>query len=288
VAKGCPFSTLSAAAACGASKLLQLLIDAGAPLDATTGNALRVSALHYATEYPIYETANATLSPGERVARSLRCIKKLLRAGADSRVRRFDGALAVEAVLVVGDLRIADAIFAAEEQRGVVTDDAFAARKWPEHMEWERMLRAAVAAYRVTGDATVPEGLRLKARTLEDDPQVQRMISMSGARPGEFTACMVEDLDDPALVESVQNVRFVEAASARPEMAARQAAVAAQAPREADATERRCAAPDCGMMGALLKACPCRSAWYCGYAPRRLSVRCFFGVLTPQHWRAQS
>jgi hypothetical protein len=139
-------------------RAVAVLLEAGAGANDRTGVYFVTSPLHWAVASPMQRGARVT------VEQTLRCVRCLLRAGADTRFRRFDGSLAVELVLSVGDLRVADAIFEAEERLGVNVDDA-PPGTWPPLLERERTLRAAVAAYRRTGDASLPEALRLTART---------------------------------------------------------------------------------------------------------------------------
>ena len=222
-------------------------------MDATTDSKLRATALHAAVFHPLEDSAVS--SPGEAVEQSLRCVKALLRAGADTRLRRFDGMLAVEFVMLVGDLRIADAIFAAEERRGILVDDEDAERIWPENVKRERALRAAVAAYRNTGDAELPSALRLN-KPLE----VEVVDRPPGAGPEwRFVDSNEAIVGRAALSKAVSSAGAVTS----PVLVARQTALAGLAPREADAAARRCYAPGCATLGALLKACPCRTAWYC-------------------------
>jgi hypothetical protein len=157
--EGRPFSPLCTAAACGRELVIKCLLAAGADVNDTTGNCYRATPLHFAVHAPsMYSGSGA--DEAQLVEKSLRCVRRLLRAGADTRARRFDGGLAVSAVLCVGDLRIADAIFAAEDASRGAEAAAAPADVPPEELERERALRAAVAEYRRTGDALVPASLR--------------------------------------------------------------------------------------------------------------------------------
>lgn len=277
VANGRPVIPLHVAAAEGLAAILQYLLDSGAPVDATTGNIFGAPALHIAVESPF---AMKHLSPSDAVERSLLCVKRLLRAGADTRLRAVNGALPVEPVLLVGDLRAADAIFAAEERRGIVVaaDDA-AAHGWPARVKEENALRAAVAAYRRTGDAAVPQALR-KSIFLIPDSFLRRVHeegwSVMPSRAGD---------DKDKLGQAVRHVINIEP-EYNEETEALQAALAAQVPREAAAAAHRCAAPGCTAVGALLKQCPCRSAYYCRCARVAHSQALCPCVLRMQHARS--
>ena len=176
---------------------------------------------------------------------SLRCVRRLLRAGADTRLRRADGALPVHAVLLVGDLRVADAIFEAEERRGTAVDASQMDRK-------ERTLRAAVAVYRRTGDASLPASLRERLCTFD--------LPWSGAQLKD-----VQVIDSTTHAEPAVSIRTLPTRDV-PGVAATQAGVEAHVPRSAD-DANCCAAPGCGALGAALKMCLCRSAYYCRCAP---------------------
>ena len=177
----------------------------------------------------------------------MRCVRRLLRAGADTRLRRADGALPVHAVLLVGDLRVADAIFEAEERRGTTCDASLMDQK-------ERTLRAAVAVYRRTGDASLPAPLRERLCTFD--------LPWSAA---QLKNVRVIDSSASTAAESARTIRTLPTRDV-PGVAATQAGVEAHVPRSAD-DANRCAAPGCGALGAALKMCPCRSAYYCRCAP---------------------
>jgi hypothetical protein len=240
VARQKPFSTLAAAAMFGAERVLKFLLDAGADVNDRTGNSYGASALHFAVEMPL------TMRGGDAsvaAQQSLRCVRHLLRAGADTRLPRFDGNLAVDAVMLVGDLRVADAIFEAEERRGVSVASL---------SEAQRELQRAVATYRRTGDASLPEALR-KTRGLQVD------WPPKGSKPGDWQLLDASQMTPEMLASArVLPTRAVPHAA----FAAMQAGVEAHVPRSADEGQR-CAAPGCGTLGAALKMCPCRSAYYC-------------------------
>ena len=237
------YAPLCAAAHYGAARVLACLLDAGAVPNDRTG--AQASALHFAVERPLLSRREARLA----VEQSLRCVRCLLRAGANTRARRFDGSLAVHSVLLVGDLRIADAIFEAEDRRGVNVDDA-PPGTWAALLERERTLRAAVAEYRRTGDASLPEVLRVKTRlTISWTPP-------AGEADGEAA---LELLGNQF---AVRGTDFRRGRVPQAETEAMQADIAALVPRSVDETHR-CAAPGCGMLGAALKICPCKGARYC-------------------------
>lgn len=244
VVDGRPFPMLRLAAARGYPDVVRTLLQAGA---STGYDVIFGTALHEAVEGPV-DAVDPTTA---RLERNLSCVRRLLKAGVNTRIRRHDGNVAANLVVLVGDLRAADAIFAAEGERGVIVDDddASAREKWPKAVECERLLRAAVENYRRTGDATVPEHIR----------QVAKIASYKvgdDAKQAAFLATL-----DPSEID--ENKRFITFKMLSPDdVAKRQATVGASVPRFAmDA--QRCAG--CGRASAALKKCPCSlCTYYCG------------------------
>jgi hypothetical protein len=125
---------------------------------------------------------------------SFTLVKRLLRAGADTRTRDVTSLLPIRGVAVTADLRVADAILAAEAARGVpLTSDAehgpSCASTMQQEATWLRGLAEAVEAFRAGGPAVLPDALRQRSIQMLDSSAMRggATVSMSSRPPPGWT-----------------------------------------------------------------------------------------------------
>lgn len=168
-------SAVYLAAHFGADAMLKALLASGAEADDLTGSPARRSALFEAVMVPIScDQPSCKVSRGELLDLSFRMVKRLLAAGAHTRLRDMTSLLPVRGVAVTADLRVADAIFAAEAARGLLlTSDAEhgpggCAPGLHAEANWLRGVAEAVEAFRAGGPAVLPEALRQRTMQVLD------------------------------------------------------------------------------------------------------------------------
>jgi hypothetical protein len=166
---GAPKATLLMAVDTGREDCVKLLLAAGAHPDDITGADGGQSALMLAVTHPLaelYVGNDAVATPlctkdAAGLDKALRLVRTLLRAGANTRQRCAAGKLPIKFVAVTGDLRVADAILAAEAKKGL--PPLVACSRDASEARWLAGLVDAVEAFRsggATACAVLPEALR--------------------------------------------------------------------------------------------------------------------------------
>jgi hypothetical protein len=198
---------------------------------------------------------------------SLRIVRRLLKAGADTRLRCFNDLLPLRLIAGTGDLRVADAILAEEARRGLPLVDAAASAY---ESEWLTGVWAAVAAFRAGGAAVLPPALREQTmHMLPAELELSEVLDV--AEGGGVTNITLSDEGAQRLVRSMRASGRAAAPGAPPAFAPQ---VSVTHLHDAMAQQRvlRCAGPGCGAAGAgaALKLCTgCEQVRYCGAACQR-------------------
>ena len=241
-ARGVPVASLLLAAQAADVALLRELLSAGWP---NGRSALAEAAM-----------LQAVLKPGADKAAlldsSLLVVKALLKAGSDTRLRDVTHLLPIKGVAITGDLRVADAILAAERARGIpLVDD----ESTPDEADWLRGVAAAVEAFRAGGAPLLPEQLRQQNLQILDGVGMGTGAVMDAATPdarGTAVHIMVDEMPRRALEQREVSVAGVHVA-----MGAQEAV--------------RCDATGCGAAGAgALRMCAaCHTVRYCSTACQR-------------------
>jgi hypothetical protein len=174
-----PCATLPCAADTGREDCMKALLAAGADANDLTGVVQGQGALAMAVTCGFSKVDSR--GPGADAAaadRSLRLVRTLLRAGADTRHRCDLGHMPIRGCALTGDARVAEAILAHEATKGLPPVETCARNE--EEADWLRRLRAAVDAFRrgETGSALPAHLVKPLLFTVAED----RSFTVTGAQ----------------------------------------------------------------------------------------------------------
>ena len=249
-AQGVPVASVLVGAQTADVALVRALLAAGALPNDITGSTDGRTALAEAVIRPSFSHSRkdtVALLDG-----SLLVVKRLLKAGADTRKRDVLQVLPIKGVAMTGDLRVADAILAAEKTRGIpLVDDECV----PEEAEWLRGVAASVEAFRAGGAPLLPEQLRQQSFNILPGIGLGSGATLSPSRRDEQGTLV--DITMPA--------------KRRPFLEVQENSVAGVQAAMGEQAVERCAATGCGAAGAdTLRFCAaCLTVRYCSSSCQR-------------------